>query len=64
MPNGTDSGRDLTPRPNKIATAPATVEACAADRASRDKTGQANTQRGGVYASAQNTIPRTTGGAR
>ncbi|MYU22927.1 hypothetical protein [Streptomyces sp. SID8352] len=45
-----------------IITEPATVEACAADYAARDHAGEANTQHGTVYASAQDGIPRTTGG--
>jgi hypothetical protein len=49
----------LQPTP---AREPATVQACAADYANRDRTGAANTQRGGATASAQAGIPRTTGG--
>ncbi|MBL3669078.1 hypothetical protein JL475_24405 [Streptomyces sp. M2CJ-2] len=45
-----------------LITEPATVEACAADYAARDQTGQAATQHGTVYAAAQDGIPRTTGG--
>lgn len=61
MDNGTDRAQGLTPQPSKL-DAPATVEACAADRAGRDTSGQAVTQRGSVYASAQGGIPRTAGG--
>lgn len=43
-------------------TEPATVQACAADYASRNRTGDANTQRGTATASAHTGIPRTTGG--
>jgi hypothetical protein len=46
-----------------IVAEPATPQACAADYASRDQTGQAATQHGTVYASAQDGIPRTTGGS-
>jgi hypothetical protein len=49
----------LEPTP---AREPATVQACAADYASRDRTGAANTQRGAATASAHSGIPRTTGG--
>lgn len=45
-----------------IITEPATPQACAADYATRDRTGEANTQHGCVYSSAQDGIPRTTGG--
>jgi len=45
-----------------IVAEPATVQACAADYASRDRTGAANTQRGAATASAHSGIPRTTGG--
>ncbi|MFI1165615.1 hypothetical protein ACH4UM_18870 [Streptomyces sp. NPDC020801] len=51
-----------TQQPNQIAGQPATVQACTADHARRDQTGQAATQHGTVYASAQDGIPRTTGG--
>jgi hypothetical protein len=50
------------PQPNAIIAEPATPQACAADYANRDRTGDANTQHGGVYASAQDGIPRSTGG--
>jgi hypothetical protein len=50
------------PQPNRILAEPATPQACAADYANRDRTGAANTQRGGATASAQAGIPRTTGG--
>ena len=51
-----------TRQPNQTAGQPATVQACAVDRAKRDQTGAAVTQHGAVYASAQDGIPRTTGG--
>jgi hypothetical protein len=51
-------------QPTPVALQPATPQACAADYAQRDQTGEANTQHGGVYASAQDGIPRTTGGGR
>ncbi|MER6978725.1 hypothetical protein [Streptomyces carpinensis] len=56
------SSRDFTPKPSKILAEPATVQACAADRAQRDQTGEAVTQRGTVSASAQDGTPPTTGG--
>ena len=49
-------------QPNRTIAEPATVQACAADHAKRDQTGAAVTQHGTVYASAQDGIPRTTGG--
>ncbi|MCF2130145.1 hypothetical protein L1I79_27485 [Strepomyces sp. STD 3.1] len=52
------------PQPNRILAEPTTAQACAADYAARDQTGQAATQRGSVPASAQDSIPRTTGGGR
>lgn len=61
MSNGTDKARALAPQPSQIIE-PATVAACAADRAGRDQSSQAATQRGSVYASAQGGIPRTAGG--
>ncbi|MFF3891367.1 hypothetical protein [Streptomyces sp. NPDC001914] len=45
-----------------VALQPATPQACAADYATRDQTGQAATQRGCVNAAAQDGIPRTSGG--
>jgi hypothetical protein len=45
-----------------VALQPATPQACAADYAARDQTGQAATQRGCVDAAAQDGIHRTTGG--
>ena len=53
---------DLPTRQPTPAREPATLQACAADYANRDRTGAANTQRGGATASAQAGIPRTTGG--
>ncbi|MFK0062639.1 hypothetical protein ACIQTN_25855 [Streptomyces werraensis] len=53
---------DLPTRQPTPARERATVQACAADYAGRDRTGAANTQRGGATASAQAGIPRTTGG--
>jgi hypothetical protein len=60
--NGTDNRQGPEPQANKILATPATVAACAADRAGRDTSGEAVTQRGSVYASAQGGIPRTAGG--
>ncbi|CAL9502879.1 hypothetical protein [Streptomyces sp. enrichment culture] len=55
--------RQPTPtRPSRILAEPATVQACANDYAGRDRAGEANTQRGTASASAQDGIPRTTGG--
>ncbi|MGW5409002.1 hypothetical protein [Streptomyces spiralis] len=54
--------RNLQPQPSRILAEPATVQACANDRARRDRTGEAITQRGTATASAQDGIPRTTGG--
>lgn len=56
------SSHNLKPQPSRVVAEPATVQACAADRAQRDQTGQAATQHGTVYGSAQDGIPRTTGG--
>jgi len=53
---------DQPTRPPTPAREPATVQACAADYASRNRTGDANTQRGTATASAHTGIPRTTGG--
>jgi len=54
--------RAQTPQPSRILAEPATPQACAADYASRDRTGDANTQRGTATGSAHTGIPRTTGG--
>ncbi|MGW6210963.1 hypothetical protein [Streptomyces sp. NPDC055109] len=54
---------DTTKQPSiPVALQPATPEACAADYAARDQSGQAATQHGCVPASAQDGIPRTAGG--
>lgn len=54
---------DTTKQPSlPVALQPATPEACAADYAARDQSGQAATQQGCVSASAQDGIPRTAGG--
>ncbi|MGW5736990.1 MULTISPECIES: hypothetical protein [Streptomyces] len=50
------------PTGNRIIDEPATPEACAADYANRDQTGEADTQHGLVYASAQDGQPSTSGG--
>ncbi|MFD3574753.1 hypothetical protein [Streptomyces sp. NPDC058644] len=50
------------PTGNPLVDEPATPEACAADYAARDQTGEANTQFGSVYASAQDGQHSTSGG--
>lgn len=45
---------------NQIISQPATPKNCAADYAARDQTGQAEYQRGAVYAAAQDGQPRTS----
>jgi hypothetical protein len=47
---------------NRIIDEPATPEACASDYEARDQSGEANTQHGAVYASAQDGQHRTSGG--
>lgn len=50
------------PQSVPVALQPATPQACAADYAARDRSGEAATQRGCVTSSAQDGIPRTNGG--
>ncbi|MEU6661238.1 hypothetical protein [Streptomyces sp. NPDC046821] len=48
------------PTGNRILDEPATPAACAADYAQRDQAGEADTQRGAVYAAAQDGQPTTS----